>query len=63
MDEFATNFITVYGPLGFGWVAACFLAWNYRNQASRTQEILIHVIEANTKAMSELKTWLEAKVE
>lgn len=70
MENFVLDFVTLYGPLGFGWPAAIYIALQYKNQMRQTiikdaeqQAILIKLIEENTAAMIALKTYIEAKVE
>jgi len=59
MEQFFKEFITLYGPLGFGWIGFAYML--YTN--NKLQAILLGVIEKNTKAMSDLETWLKTTLE
>ena len=53
--EFAEPFLTLYGPLGFGWVAAAILWRRLVKVQDATQEI----VKSNIVALTTLKTLIE----
>jgi hypothetical protein len=56
MEEAITKLLTVYGPLGMGWL----LAWYLLRQNTALQERILQSFIEDTKAKSEMKNALDA---
>lgn len=59
MDELLKQTLTLYGPLGFGWIAAGYLFMRNSRIVDRYHDLTLHVaerFEASTAAQTELKT-------
>lgn len=56
MEEAITKLLTVYGPLGMGWL----LAWYLLRQNMLLQEKVLNSFVEDTKAKAEMKSALDA---
>ena len=69
MPELAIEILTLYGPLGFGWVVA-FALWRHyealfkvrREDALRREELVVQTLQNNTKLIYEFKILLQERI-
>lgn len=63
MEKVFVSFITLYGPLGLGWVAAVALYVGQLRERKQWLQLLSTKIEDNTTATVTLTTYLKAKMD
>lgn len=58
MDALWEKFLTLYGPLGLGWLLSGYLLWELRSSRKKLEEVL----EKSTSAMVALTTFVQARL-
>lgn len=63
MEKVVIDFVTLYGPMSFGWVACVVLyVGQTRERKQWLQEMSTHM-NKNTEALTQLITYLKAKMD